>query len=135
MCAWVRVCVSVRVSVRVFVCVLECVCVCVRVRACVCACVCAWQSCEHAHDRARGRAGACMRDRFGVRGRALRRAALFQVKCKVEFVNFDGRADAESLKQIIKRVQPRKIAVVRGTVAAREVSAPRSALWVAHGVL
>jgi hypothetical protein len=77
------------------------------------------------------------------------RACGGQVKCKVEFVNFDGRADEASLKQIIKRVrytstppcdraassrarecrgrclralqvQPRKIAVVRGTAAARD---------------
>ncbi len=109
-----------------------CVCVCVArvrcaraLRACVRACVCAWQPCEHAHDCARlctwagGRAGACMRDRLAC---VCEGCAARQVKCKVEFVNFDGRADAESLKQIIKRVQPRKIAVVRGTAASREVS-------------
>lgn len=43
-----------------------------------------------------------------------------EVRCRVRFINFEGRSDGKSAKTIIQHVQPRKLIVIHGTEAAKQ---------------
>lgn len=38
-----------------------------------------------------------------------------QVNCQVQYIDFEGRSDGESLMKILSQLRPRRIVVVRGT--------------------
>lgn len=41
-----------------------------------------------------------------------------QVLCKVEFIDFEGRSDGESMKKILSQVKPKQLVIVHGSAAA-----------------
>jgi len=43
-----------------------------------------------------------------------------QVACAVRCIDFEGRADGQSVRSILQRVEPRKLVLVRGTPDSRE---------------
>ncbi|KAI1724503.1 metallo-beta-lactamase superfamily domain-containing protein [Ditylenchus destructor] len=42
----------------------------------------------------------------------------FEVLCKVEFIDFEGRSDGESIKKIIGQIKPKQLVIVHGSVPA-----------------
>ncbi|KAI1716258.1 metallo-beta-lactamase superfamily domain-containing protein [Ditylenchus destructor] len=42
----------------------------------------------------------------------------FEVLCKVEFIDFEGRSDGESIKKIIGQIKPKQLVIVHGSVSA-----------------
>lgn len=45
----------------------------------------------------------------------------FIVNASIQFIDFEGRSDGESIKKIIERIKPRRLIVVRGDEAATEL--------------
>uniref|UniRef100_A0A915AJI3 Cleavage and polyadenylation specificity factor subunit 2 n=2 Tax=Parascaris univalens TaxID=6257 RepID=A0A915AJI3_PARUN len=41
-----------------------------------------------------------------------------EVLCKVEFIDFEGRSDGESVKKILSQVKPKQLVIVHGSAAA-----------------
>lgn len=44
-----------------------------------------------------------------------------QVNCQVNYIDFEGRSDGESLMKILSQLKPRRVIVVRGTEENTEV--------------
>lgn len=41
-----------------------------------------------------------------------------QVNCQVQYIDFEGRSDGESLMKILSQLRPRRVIVVRGSAAS-----------------
>uniref|UniRef100_A0A914GYR1 Cleavage and polyadenylation specificity factor subunit 2 n=1 Tax=Globodera rostochiensis TaxID=31243 RepID=A0A914GYR1_GLORO len=41
-----------------------------------------------------------------------------EILCKVEFIDFEGRSDGESIKKLLSQIKPKQLVIVHGTAAA-----------------
>lgn len=41
-----------------------------------------------------------------------------QILCKVEFIDFEGRSDGESIKKILSQIKPKQLVIVHGSAEA-----------------
>lgn len=48
---------------------------------------------------------------------ALLRSSRVQILCKVEFIEFEGRSDGESIKKILAQIKPKQLVIVHGSPA------------------
>lgn len=46
-----------------------------------------------------------------------------QVNCQVQYIDFEGRSDGESLMKILSQLRPRRVVVVRGNEESTSVIA------------
>ncbi|KAL3098020.1 hypothetical protein niasHT_027565 [Heterodera trifolii] len=44
--------------------------------------------------------------------------AKIEILCKVEFIDFEGRSDGESIKKLLSQIKPKQLVIVHGTAAA-----------------
>ena len=43
---------------------------------------------------------------------------MVKILCKVEFIDFEGRSDGESVKKILSQIKPKQLVIVHGSAAA-----------------
>jgi len=47
----------------------------------------------------------------------------FVVNCQIQFIDFEGRSDGESLQKIIEQMEPRRLIITRGSDESRNILA------------